>query len=70
MDDLVEECLRDFHGAGDYGWKLITITWPAAAIAAQRKKMAAIIEKIRASSCDIQGPPNSAENSDDQGFVD
>lgn len=47
--DLVEACLRAFHGDGDYGWRLIKQTWPEAAVSEQRRKMGIIIDIVRIS---------------------
>lgn len=43
MTDLVDACLRTFHGAGPYGWGLLQQQWPSAAVAEQRRKMAEVI---------------------------
>ena len=41
--DLIEACLRAFHGNGPYGWRLLKQQWPEAAVAEQRRKMAEVI---------------------------
>lgn len=41
--DLVEACLRIFHGEGDYGWRLLKQTWPEVAITEQRRKMKLVV---------------------------
>lgn len=50
MDDLVEKCLRIWHGDGAYGWGLIKNQWPDAAIDGQRRRMADIICEARSTN--------------------
>lgn len=50
MSDLVEKCLRIWHGDGAYGWGLIKNQWPEAAIDGQRHKMEEVIREVRATS--------------------
>ena len=45
--DLIEQCLRIWHGDGDYGWRLLKQTWPTVAVAGQREKMRAILDLVR-----------------------
>ena len=41
--DLIEACLRAFHGNGPHGWGLLKQQWPEVAVAEQRRKMAEVI---------------------------
>lgn len=45
MKDLIEECLRIFHGYTS--WRVIKDQWPAAAVGEQRRKMSEVINEAR-----------------------
>ncbi len=41
--DLVDACLRVFHGNGPHGWSLLKQQWPEAAVAEQHRKMGEVV---------------------------
>ena len=45
--DLIEVCLRTFHGSDPYGWNLLKHQWPETALIEQARKMSEVIKIVR-----------------------